>query len=135
MDLEILDLFPQDHPLLNEDEDYSEMARSMSQTLNDIVNNDYDLNDPEKILGFIFVFDARSKLSFDTLSVLVETIKELEKSKAKGKKKDLVFETKKIVIGNKKDLKVKKSILEKSDFKKLDGMRFREVSALTNQGI
>jgi hypothetical protein len=40
-----------------------------------------------------------------------------------------------MVIGNKKDLKKKKHILEKSDMRKLDGVRHREVSALTNAGI
>jgi GTPase involved in cell partitioning and DNA repair len=41
----------------------------------------------------------------------------------------------KMVVGNKRDLKKRKNVLEKSDVKKLEGMRIREVSALTNQGV
>lgn len=82
----------------------------------------------------MFVYDAGNKLSFDTLHTLIETIKELEKSEQKGKRQ-LSYSTKKIVIGNKKDMKDKKQVLEKTDLKKLEGMRFREVSSLTNQGI
>lgn len=47
----------------------------------------------------------------------------------------MAYQPKKMVIGNKKDLKKKKHILEKSDMRKLEGIRYREVSALTNQGI
>lgn len=79
----------------------------------------------------MFVFDASNKYTFDTLTCLIETIKEIEKSERRGKKA-MLYAPKKIVIGNKKDLKKKKTMLEKTDLKKLEGMRFREVSALTN---
>lgn len=52
----------------------------MSRKLSEIVNNKFNTEDPKKILGFMFVFDAGNKLSFDTLHTLIETIKELEKS-------------------------------------------------------
>ena len=39
VELEILDVFPHDHPLLDKDADYSELARKMSITLNEIVKN------------------------------------------------------------------------------------------------
>ena len=85
----------------------------------------------EKIHAYVFVFDASNKLTFETMTCLIETIKEIEKSDRRGKK-NMLYEPKKMVIGNKKDLKKKKSVLEKNDLKKLENMRFREVSALTN---
>jgi hypothetical protein len=127
--LEILDLFPHDHPLLNKDPEYNELANSMSTTLDNIIKNNGDSN--SKIHAFMFVYDASNKYTFDTLSCMIETIKEIEKSERRGKKA-MLYAPKKIVIGNKKDLKRRKQILEKSDLKRLEGMRFREVSALTN---
>jgi len=131
VDLEIMDLFPHDHPLLDEDRDFSELAREMSDTLNMVVKNSDHEN---KIHAYIFVYDASNKYTFETLLCLIETIREIEKSERRGKK-GIAFEPLKMVLGNKKDLKQKKNVLEKSDLKKLENMRFREVSALTNQGI
>jgi len=34
-----MDLFPHDHPLLDKEADYNELAKEMSTTLNDIVKN------------------------------------------------------------------------------------------------
>ena len=70
----------------------------------------------------------------------------LEKSKKKGagvkSSKDKKGGTaqyfpKKIVIGNKKDLRknIQAGLLEKADIQALDGIKIKEVSALTNQGI
>ena len=106
----------------------------MSITLNDIVKNNFGNDAASKIHAYMFVYDASNKFTFDTLSCLIETIKEIEKSERRGKKA-MMYSPKKIVIGNKKDLKRKKQILDKNDLKKLEGMRYREVSALTNQGI
>lgn len=55
----------------------------------------------------MFVYDASNKFTFDTLSCLIETIKEIEKSERRGKKA-MMYSPKKLVIGNKKDLKRKK---------------------------
>lgn len=126
-----MDVFPQDHELLDKDDEEDDLGQKMSEKLSEIVNNKYNTDDPKKILGYMFVYDAGNKLSFDTLHTLIETIKELEKSEQKGRK-SLSYATKKIVIGNKKDMKDRKQILEKTDFKKIENMRFREVSALTN---
>jgi len=82
----------------------------------------------------MFVFDASNKFTFETLCYLIETIKEIEKSEARGKK-TVIYTPKKLVVGNKKDLKKKKHVLDKADLAKLDGIRYKEVSALTNQGI
>jgi hypothetical protein len=89
---------------LNEDEDYNELAKEMSRTLNDVVKNQDEENE---IHAYMYVYDASNKFTFDTLICLIETIKEIEKSEAKGKK-TVVYYPKKIVIGNKKDLKKKK---------------------------
>ena len=45
------------------------------------------------------------------------------------------YNPKKMLIGNKKDLKKKKNNVDKADIKKLEGIRHKEVSALTNYGI
>lgn len=102
-----MDVFPQDHELLDKDDEGDELGEKMSQQLSEIVNNSCPTNDAKKILGYMFVYDAGNKLSFDTLHTLIETIKELEKSEQKGKK-TLSYVTKKIVIGNKKDMKERK---------------------------
>lgn len=101
----------------------------MSKTLNNIVKN--PIESPERIHAYMFIYDSSNKYTFETLFALIDTIKEIEKAERKGKK-NLIYETKKIVIGNKKDLKKSKPVLEKNDVKKLEGMRYREVSALTN---
>lgn len=82
----------------------------------------------------MFIFDSSNRYTFETLFTLIDTIKEIEKSERKGKR-TLTYETKKMVIGNKKDLKKHKQVLERNDLKKLEGMRFREVSAFTNSGV
>lgn len=41
VELEIIDVFPHDHPLLDKDPDYNELAKEMSVTLNDIVKNNF----------------------------------------------------------------------------------------------
>jgi hypothetical protein len=76
----------------------------MSTTLNAIVKNKDEENE---IHAYMYVYEASNKNSFQTLLCLIETIKEIEKSEAKGKK-TVVYYPKKIVIGNKKDLKDKK---------------------------
>ena len=101
MELEIIDMFPHDHPLLNIEDETNVQAMQMSQSLNDIVKNIYM---GERIHAYAFVFDASNRNTFETLFTLVDTIKEIEKSARKGKR-TLIYESKKICIGNKKDLK------------------------------
>jgi len=135
VEVELIDLFPTDHPLLDKDPDFSEQAREMALTLNDVVKNSLGSGDPLlRIHGYLFVFDASNKNTFDTLACLIETIKEIEKSERRGKK-IMLYSPKKLVLGNKKDLKRRKQVLEKNDLMKLEGMRYREASALTNQGV
>ena len=128
-----MDVFPHDHPLLDKDPDFSELAREMSLKLNSIVKNPKDKED-ERIHGYMFVYDISVKDTFNTLFCLIETIKEIEKSERRGKK-TMEYTPKKIMVANKKDLKKKKNLLEKADIKKIEGMRYREVSALTNHGV
>ena len=73
---------------------------------------------------------------------MIETINELEKSKKKGggvksgksKGGDGKYFPKKIVVGNKKDLRknMAAGLLDKNDIAALDGIKIKEVSALTN---
>ena len=56
-----------------------------------------------KVHGYIYVYDASNKNTFQTLSSLVETIKEIEKSERRGQKV-VVYTPKKLVVGNKNDL-------------------------------
>jgi hypothetical protein len=98
-----MDVFPHDHPLLDKDPDFNEQAKKMSLDLNDIVKNPKD-NEAKRIHGYVFVYDASNKYTFDTLTCLIETIKEIEKSERRGKK-TIEYTPKKIVVGNKKDLK------------------------------
>jgi len=73
---------------------------------------------------------------------MVNTILELEKNankKEKGSKSGWAFFPKKIVVGNKKDLRKNAEIglIDKDDVKELVNkkIRVKEVSALTNQGV
>mmetsp|Transcript_26944 Transcript_26944/g.20158 ORF Transcript_26944/g.20158 Transcript_26944/m.20158 type:complete len:163 (+) Transcript_26944:211-699(+) len=135
VDLEVMDMFPHDHPLLDEDRNFSELAAEMSDTLNTVVKNS-DKND--LIHAYLFVYDASKKQTFQTLWCLIETIREIEKSERRGKK-GIQFTPLKMVLGNKKDLKTRKRVLDKADVDKLENkdmrIRFKEVSALTNQGV
>jgi len=56
VELEIMDVFPHDHPLLDKDMDYNELAREMSITLRDIIKNS-----KEEIHAYMFVYDSSNK--------------------------------------------------------------------------
>ena len=76
---------------------------------------------------------------------MLEVISELEKAKKKGqgvkqgskKSGPEPFFPRKIVVGNKRDLKKNRDagIIKEEDISQLDGIKIKEVSALTNQGI
>ena len=99
----------------------------------------------EKIHAFLFIYDSSNKRTFITMSKMFETIKALEKSKKKGGaskvgKKDKDGKTimppffpKMMVLGNKKDLRKNKDAgIKKEDLEFLEGIKIKEVSALTN---
>jgi gamma-glutamylcyclotransferase (GGCT)/AIG2-like uncharacterized protein YtfP len=56
-----------------------------------------------KIHGYVYVYDASNKNTFETLSCLIDTVRETEKSERRGKKV-VVYTPKKLVLGNKRDL-------------------------------
>jgi len=92
----------------------------------------------DKIHGYIYVYDASNKNTFSTLSCMIETIKEIEKSERRGVKA-VVYTPKKLVLGNKKDL-VSRTLAESNKvdrdaLTKLEVNKHRLVSALTNHGV
>jgi len=93
----------------------------------------------------MFVYDSSNKRTFQSLTCMIETIYEMEKTKKKGggkmggkKKNDLPFFPKKIVVANKKDVRVNEAAgkLNREDITKLTeffpNIKIKEVSALTN---
>jgi len=97
----IIDSFPHDHPLLEKDPGVYEDAEEMRRKLDHIVKNDFTENE---IDGYMFVYDSSNRNTYLNLLCLIETMREIEKSKMKGKTQ-LAYVPKKIVVGNKKDLK------------------------------
>lgn len=93
--------------------------------------------------AFIFVYDASDRTSFQKLIKMVNTVTEFERTNALGAKEDEddAVKVMKYVLGNKKDLKPYKKVLEQDDLRSLqendiDGcISLQEVSALTNYGI
>lgn len=125
----MIDTFPHDHPLLDQNPEFNDLAAEMSDTLNAILKND---NEHDKIHGFMFVYDSSNKATFDTMCQMIDVVKEIERSERRGKKVHGVFNTSKVVVGTKRDRKKRGEGPRKNDFKKVESMRIKEVSALTN---
>ena len=121
----------------------------MTSVLKDIIEKPYD--NPEKpdvnngIHAYMFIYDSSNKRTYQSMTCMIETIYEMEKTKKKGggkmggnKKKDLPFFPKKIIVGNKKDLRVNETAgkINREDILKLQeffpNIKMKEVSALTN---
>ena len=152
-DLEIIDLFPHDHPYMDEEVALMDLpAREMEKKLNEVIQNELTKETPvmEKIHAYMFVYDSSNKRTFESMKCMLETIVELEKQKKKegggkggGSKKDkkgaATYFPKKIVVGNKKDLRKNKEAgnITSEDVKMLseDNIKIKEISALTNAGI
>jgi hypothetical protein len=93
----------------------------------------------------MFVYDSSNKRTFQSMMCMVEVISELEKAKKKGqggkqtskKAETPRFFPKKIVVGNKRDLRKNRDagVIKEDDITKLEGIKIKEVSALTNTGI
>lgn len=124
----------------------SKEAKAMEVMLSDVIKSPFSAEPLiERTHAYIFVFDSSNKRTFQSMLCMLETIKELEKTKKKdgglksNKKKEgsAPYFPKMIVIGTKKDLKKQKEagLISKDDVKQLEGTRIREVSSLTNQGI
>lgn len=155
VNVEIIDAFPHDHPALNEEEtdggDSETLASEMNVVLNALVKNDLKghfgvpkkqagVQDTvrDKVHGYVYVYDASNKNTFSTLSCMIETIKEIEKSERRGLKA-VVYTPKKLVLGNKKDL-VSRTLAEankvdREALQKLEVNKHRLVSASTNHGV
>lgn len=94
----------------------------------------------ERIHAYVFVYDTSNKRTFQAMMCMIDTICELEKTKKKGGSKkgsEIVF-PKKIVIGNKRDLRKNEAAgkITSEDIAALPkDIKVKEVSALTNQGI
>lgn len=137
-DLDIIDLFPHDHPFLDEDMALmGDAAKEMTKKLDEIVQSPYDSTTGiiDRIHAYIFVYDSSNKRTFTSMMCMLENIEQREKSKRKSGGK--YFFPKKIIVGNKKDLRKNKEagIIGQSDIKQLEGITIKEVSALTNHGI
>lgn len=103
----------------------------------------------DKIHAYLFVYDSSNKRTFESMKCMLETIVELEKQKKKEsggkggagskKKGSQAYYPKKMVVGNKKDLKKNKEagMIKQDDVKDFpaDGIKLKEISALTNTGI
>lgn len=100
VDLEIWDMFPHDHPLLNQEKELMEDdALEMEKKLDEVIKSPYtEKNDNgeeikviNRIHAYVFVFDQSNRKTFTTMKCMAETIVELEKNKKKtgGSKKKL----------------------------------------------
>jgi hypothetical protein len=89
-------------------------AREMEAELNKVIANKEEGGVMDQIHAYMFVFDSSNKRTFESMNCMLSTINELEKTRKKGaqssggKKKGKgpgEYYPKKIVVGNKKDLK------------------------------
>lgn len=152
VDLEIWDMFPHDHPLLNEESELMQTeAKAMEEKLDEVIKSPYGTKDLiNRIHAYVFVFDNSNRKTFQNMKCMIETVVELEKTKrkgdsakqSKGSKKGSVeqsFYPKKLVIGNKKDLhpKNKQDEITLKDMQEIGklGINCKFVSALNNQEI
>ena len=106
IDLDIIDMFPHDHPLLDKDL-MNEQAKQMSRKLDEFLKSPFitekrkdpkpgteqvgdDKDDKQKIEiydrihAYVFVFDSSNKKTFDNMMCVIETILELIKSKQRS---------------------------------------------------
>jgi hypothetical protein len=121
--LELIDVFPHDHPALNDGTtadgttpsgDYH-ASSYMTSTLNALVKNNLEsLPDvcqvpqgkstiQHRIHGYLYVYDASNRNTWETLKCMIETVREIERSERCGQK-NIVFTPIKIFIGNTRDL-------------------------------
>lgn len=153
-DLEIIDLFPHDHPYLDiEQALMDEAALAMSKELDRNLQSPYDTNMTmteridQGVQGYIFVYDSSNRRTFQSMQGMLETVTDLEESKkksgglksgsnlgSKSKMQPKYYFPKKIVVGNKKDLAKNRQAgsITHEDIKKIEGIKIKEVSALTN---
>lgn len=154
MQIELIDVFPHDHPALDSEPEHTPEGggatsdqidkKEMSSTLNALVKNNLqgkfgippgDDSIMAKIHGYIYVYDASNKNTFDTLSCLIDTIREIETSELRGKK-GIFYKPKKFIFANKIDLITRSTtIVDRDSLKKLEINKHLLVSAFTNHGV
>lgn len=141
--IELLDCFPQDHPLLFSDPVDNEEAKKMQEDLQKVIENkpeDDKPGSPKWINAFIFVYNSADKGSFTKLLKIIRSVHDFEESYAKGRSGDGLY-VMKYVLGSKKDLKPHKQVLEDRELEELntlnshDKINLQEISALTAYGI
>jgi len=116
-------MFPHDHPWLDEEPELMpESAKEMEEFLEKVIQQPYNKKKDkegkteappliENIHAYMFVYDSSNKKTFQSMMCMIETISELEKANKKGggtksgKKELPAFFPRKIVVGNKKDLR------------------------------
>ena len=145
--IEILDCFPQDHPLLFTDASINEEAKIMQDQLKYIIENNPNREDDSPLKGqkpiqaYIFVYDSSKVESFRKVLKVIKSVDEFEVSNALGREELEGSRAMKYVIGTKKDLKAQKRVLEENDMIDLqkyntdNTISLQEVSALTAYGI
>ena len=96
----------------------------------------------DRIHAFVFVYDASHKQTFESAVCMINVISELEKAyvhshEHKHGKAPAVFVPSRMVVGNKKDLRKRRElgVVTEKDVERLDGVKIKEASALTNSGV
>jgi GTPase SAR1 family protein len=139
--MQIEDLFPINHPMLQVGDSESEespLIKYYDQVLGNKRSekkkpNDKPLFKETIIHGYMYVYDVTSKASFDEVCKVIEYIHTREEKEA-GKKKS--GKAAKILVGTKIDCLASHEINSKVEsFKKKYGLLSRKVSALTNSEI
>jgi len=86
--IELLDCFPQDHPLLFKDPVTNEEAKQMQEDLQKVIENKPEDDKPGSkkwIDAFIFVYNSADKNSFKKLLKIIKSVHDFEESYAKGR--------------------------------------------------
>ena len=73
-------------------------------------------NESNSYQAYFFIFDSSDKVSFEKLKKIITIVLENEKAKKRGDNRPS-FETRKIIIGNKADLKMENKIISSEDKK------------------
>ena len=91
----------------------------MQNKLSSIIQNQDKSENKREVAyhAFVFVYDASDRDSFKKTIKIIEAIRDQENSKRKGLKSgSQTYFPKKIILGNKKDMKLRKQVLQKKDF-------------------
>lgn len=74
-DLELIDMFPHDHPFLDQEKaEMSDAATEMTNVLEEMVRSPYDKkfkNFVDRVHGYIFVYDSSNKRTFKSMMCML----------------------------------------------------------------